>query len=366
MRKTFYLLLIPILIIILFPLFLYTGSKYYNMFYHNFWSTQPVSFFHTLKLKDGIISNKKPPKEITNNNYLLEKFSSDDNRMEEITNLLNSNYSNSNNCTYHYDKDYINWMLEDKNEERINLCLSEKSKIIGCITSRPITIFLKGSRLKCLYVDNLCIDQNYRKKGLAPILISHMSNYGYDLGYNLFIYQKEGHQLPYRSITLSENTIYKLKKFNLGDYQLETLNDKNLKQVHDFYNTYLKNKDNYIEYSFTEFSNYFNNKWTTTYIEFINGQIVNLVVIYNNSYQIDQQKVIEIPHLIILNDPDGLFFRKVLNQCFQDGYSLVCNKNKKNRTYFSNLSVTNNFTSFIYMYNYHLVTPLYEHELVFF
>lgn len=366
MKKTYYYFLTFIIIIILIPFILYFCCKLYNNTYHHFWSTQPVSFFYTFKIKDGIISDKRPPKPIKNNNYNLQRFTSDDEKLEEIISLLNNNYSTTDNCTYHYDNDYGKWIFKSEHGEKLNLYLSENSKIIGCITSRSTTLTVNGNKLRCLYVDNLCIDKNYRQKGIAPILISHMSNSGYDMGYNLFIYQKEGHQLPYKSIALNENTIYELIKYNLGDYKLEELNDSNLKQVHDFFNNYFKGKDNYLEFSFTEFCHYFKNNWTKTYLEFKNNQIINLIVTCNANYQIEKKPVIEIPYMLITEDPQIIFVQKVFNQCFLDGFRLICNKSKKNQHMFLNLKAKNTFTSFIYMYNYHIMRPLTNHHLVFF
>ena len=67
---------------------------------------------------------------------------------------------------------------------------------------------------------------------------------------------------------------------------MTSLTEKNLKQVYDFYNNHFQNKDNYIEYSFTDFTYYFMNKWITCYIEFKNNQIINLVVLQDNKYQL--------------------------------------------------------------------------------
>lgn len=367
MKKTFLNLIIGIIIfIIIFPFGLYFGSKLYNKRHHTFWSKQPVSFFYTLKFSNGIITSSRPPPPINDDNYSLKSFSSEDDKIEEIVDLMNNNYSVSTNCSYQYDKEYLYWMYNNESKERINLYLSEHDKIIGCITARPTTVILKKEKLRCLYVDNLCIEKNYRSKGLAPILISHMSNYGFDKGYNLFIFQKEGYQLPYRSITVSENMIYQLQKYNLGKYELSKLDDKNLKQVYDFYNNYYQNKDNYIEYSYTEFNHYFKNQWVNTYVEFKNNQIINLIVTQDNKYQIDGQKVIEIPYMIIKNDSSNLFVKKIFNQCLEDGYTLVCNKNQENKHSFSELKKNNSFNTFIYMYNYHLVSPVNENNLFFF
>ncbi len=47
----------------------------------------------------------------------------------------------------------------------------EHPQIIGVITSRPVTIKLNNDKFKTYYVDYLCVNKRYRKKGIAPKLI---------------------------------------------------------------------------------------------------------------------------------------------------------------------------------------------------
>ena len=51
--------------------------------------------------------------------------------------------------------------------------VTESSKIIAVMTSRPITVSLNSNiePLIVYYVDYLCVDPNYRKKGIAPQMI---------------------------------------------------------------------------------------------------------------------------------------------------------------------------------------------------
>ena len=50
--------------------------------------------------------------------------------------------------------------------------ITESSKIIAVMTSRPMTVALiKGIPIKVYYVDYLCVDPDYRKRGIAPQMI---------------------------------------------------------------------------------------------------------------------------------------------------------------------------------------------------
>lgn len=49
----------------------------------------------------------------------------------------------------------------------------ENKKIIGCMTGRPVTVkfFKEQKQISAYYIDYLCVDKTYRKKGIAPQLI---------------------------------------------------------------------------------------------------------------------------------------------------------------------------------------------------
>lgn len=352
-----------IIIIFIIIIILYFSSILYIKIYHPFWSKQPVSFYHTFKIKDGIITLNKPPSIINNNNFLIEKIEEED--IENIRLLLNNNYSNHSICNYKYTTDYLKWFLNTDKNERINLKITYNKIIVGCLTARPITIKIKGEKRSCLYADNLCVKKEYQKKGLVPILNSNLINKGFDKGYNLFIFQVEGKKLPFNSIAQNINIIYKIPNETIDFSNLKKMDENNIKKTYHFFVDYFNKKDNYIEYSYIDFCNFFSNEWTTTYLELENDIIINLIVVYNNQYTLENIKVIEIPYILITNN-DTFFLKKVLSLYYKKNFKLICSKNYNHKKYFKDFIEYNRFPSFFYMYNYHLKLPVYKHQFVFF
>ncbi len=160
-----------------------------------FWAIQPV--FHIYNIKYMI----NPPGII--NDYLPEKnkytnFKNIDTTVyteltqiqkQRLTNLIRANYLRKGDNTFlptleniapyftgHNDKSFVSFynepdfLIDLKKGTTIN-----EPKMIGLITSRPIYIFInngdKDAAFRAYYVDYLCVDKMYRKKGIAPQLI---------------------------------------------------------------------------------------------------------------------------------------------------------------------------------------------------
>lgn len=373
MNKTIYILLITLTVILFLPIIVYYSSILYMNKFHKFWSKQPVSFYHSLYLNEGIIKNDLSYLPIIDNEFLVEKFDISSSYFDDIVLLLNNNYSLHSECVYNYNIDYLknNFKNDLEKESKINLLLLNKKdkKLLGCLISRPISINLKGKKINCLYVDFLCVDNNYRSKGLAPILISNLRYYGFLNGYNVFIYQKEGKPLPVRSIGLLESNIYELQNLNLGEIKLETMNDTNQKQIYYFFMNNLKKKENYIDFSYIDFIIKFKNEWTNIYIESKNNQLINLVILQDNKYSILNKKVIDMQYIIMDDnlsfEEKEKFIKKIIHISYNNSFKLICNKNKFNKIFFNDLRPITNFITYIYLYNYNLITPIFNHQFIF-
>lgn len=351
-----------IISIIVFILFYCLSIQYMNV-YHTFWSKQPVSFYHFLKLKEGIITLNKPSNTLKKEDYKVDHILESD--LEDIKHLLNNHYSDHSLCQYNYSKEYLQWFLNSDKQDRINLKISLGKDLIGSLTARPITIIIKNIKRCCLYADNLCIKKEYQQKNLVPILISHLIDKGFDKGYNLFIFQLENRRLPFRSITNNINSIYRIPHNNIDDNNYKIMDNTTIKKAYIFYTSYFKDKKNYIYYSYVEFYNFFMNEWTNTYLEFDNDNIINMIVVYNNQYTLEKMKVIEIPY-ILMTQENSLLLKKIMSIYYKKGFRLICNKNNHYKQYFKEFEHYNKFISYIYMYNYHLQFPIYNHYLTFF
>jgi len=78
----------------------------------------------------------------------------------------------------HNDKSFISFFYEDNHmiDLKKGTLITDK-KIIGVMTSRPLNVIInndkknKNTKFRVYYVDYLCVDKFYRKKGIAPQLI---------------------------------------------------------------------------------------------------------------------------------------------------------------------------------------------------
>lgn len=182
-----YTLLILILIILLI-------AAYIKMKFR-FWTLQPVFHiydFHYYFCSPGIINPELPEKnkycnfkEIESINYnLLSEL-----QINKFVRFINSNYlKNEDNCFTptksnilpyfegHNSTSMFSFYYEDEllMDLKKGTTVQEK-RLIGAMTTRPVNILIKSGRSKIKlsvnYVDYLCVDRMYRKKGIAPQII---------------------------------------------------------------------------------------------------------------------------------------------------------------------------------------------------
>ena len=177
--------------LIIFIIYIYIRLKY------GFWAVQPV--FHIYNLlymfnPPGVISNLLPEKNKYINfknieTYIFSELSQL--KQTRLVNFIRSNYlQNKDNVfspqsenilpyfTGHNTKSFISFY----NEENLMMDLKkgtmiEDTKIVGLMTTRPVHIAIhndsnnKDSKFDAYYVDYLCVDKMYRKKGIAPQII---------------------------------------------------------------------------------------------------------------------------------------------------------------------------------------------------
>lgn len=182
-----YILFFIVLIILI--IYIYIRLKF------GFWALQPVFHIYDigyLFFPPGIITHTLPTQnKYTNfkniNTILYSELS--DVKKTQFVNFIKLHYlqnkdnifspSSKNVLPYfnsHSDKSFISFYTEDK----IIIDLKKgtnipDTKIIGIMSSRPIHIFInngnKDAKFDAYYVDYLCVDKLFRKKGIAPQII---------------------------------------------------------------------------------------------------------------------------------------------------------------------------------------------------
>ena len=168
---------------------------------YKFWSRQPVFHYHNLwywLFPPGIIQHYKPKKDIFYDSkiYFDNYFRTPTEKKALFALFIKSHfmptkmekYSPTKNAVLDYFKNhnhkcYIS-MMYDKNNSK---------KLIGTMSTRPLTCFIKNNKMLLNYVDFLCIHQKYRKKGLAPkIIYSHYVNTRYVNNITVSLFKREG------------------------------------------------------------------------------------------------------------------------------------------------------------------------------
>ena len=177
----------------IFFIYIYIRVKY------GFWAVQPV--FHVYNLfymfnPPGIICNFLPEKnKYTNFKNVDTTVFSELSQLKKtrIVNFIRSNYLQNKDNVFspqseniipyfvgHNTKSFISFYNEDNflMDVKKGSLISDK-KVIGIMTTRPIHIVInndqnsnsKNAKFDAYYVDYLCVDKMYRKKGIAPQII---------------------------------------------------------------------------------------------------------------------------------------------------------------------------------------------------
>jgi hypothetical protein len=178
-----------------FLVFIFVCIYIYIKLKYGFWVSQPV--FHIYDIgymlfTPGIINHLLPEKnKYTNfnniNTFIFSELTSI--QIQRFIHLIQTNYlenkdnifsPKSENITpylsSHNDKTFISFYNEEYFllDTKRGTTITDK-KMVGIITSRPIYIFInnndKNANFRAYYVDYLCVDKLYRKKGIAPQLI---------------------------------------------------------------------------------------------------------------------------------------------------------------------------------------------------
>jgi hypothetical protein len=177
----------------------------YIRFKYGFWVLQPV--FHIYDLgyminPPGIIDTSLPIKNKYTNFKDIQTIIFSDMTKFQITyfiNLIKTNYlQNKDNIFYpkeeniipyfigHNDKSFISFYYKNNNLIDIkNNNIIDIKKIIGVMTSRLLNVVInnknQNAKFQVYYVDYLCVDKLYRKKGIAPQIIqTHHFNQRYN------------------------------------------------------------------------------------------------------------------------------------------------------------------------------------------
>ena len=248
-------------ILIIFLIYIYIRLKY------GFWVLQPV--FHVYDFgymlnPPGIIQHSLPEKNKYTNFKDIETivFSELTNiQKSRFTNLIKTNYLQNKDNIFspkseniipyfigHNDKSFISFYYKD--EHMLDLkkgTMITDRQIIGGMTSRPLNVVInndkknKNTKFRVYYVDYLCVDKLYRKKGIAQQIIqTHHYNQRY-MNKNIVVslFKREDELTGIVPLCVYSTYGFNVDKWTKppdlsGEYKLFEINGSNFRFVYDF------------------------------------------------------------------------------------------------------------------------------------
>jgi hypothetical protein len=246
-------------ILIIFIIYIYIRLKY------GFWVSQPV--FHIYDLSyyfkpPGIILGLLPEKNKYTNFKNIDTFffyNLTPIQKQRFINLIKAHYlqnkdnifsPSSNNIipyfTGHNDKPCISFYYDDTLMTNFKKgTIVNDRKIIGAMTSRPINVSINNNdnnaNFKAYYVDYLCVDQRYRKKGIAPEIIQthHYNQRHINPNIVVSLFKREDELTGIVPLCVYSTYGFSVDKWtkppNLsGEYKLIEINTQNFRFLHDF------------------------------------------------------------------------------------------------------------------------------------
>lgn len=248
-------------ILIIFLIYIYIRIKY------GFWVIQPV--FHVYDVNymfnpPGIIQHSLPDKNKYTNfkdidTIVFSELTSI--QKTRFANLIRENYLQNKDNIFspqlenivpyfigYNDKSFISFYYKDENMidlKKGNMITDRK--IISAITSRPLNVLInndknnKNTNFRVYYVDYLCVDKLYRKKGIAPQIIqTHNYNQRY-LNKNIVVslFKREDELTGIVPLCVYSTYGFQVDKWTKpaelsGEYKLLEINSTNFRFVYDF------------------------------------------------------------------------------------------------------------------------------------
>jgi len=159
-----------------------------------YWRKQPVMRHSLFTHKEGQIKN---PKDVDTDSLKLTQGESwVVVGTDVLRRFLNENYTST------YNEDYLKWILScpGKAEGCSIGLLNSDGELIGTITGRPISMYLKGNIKRGFYVDFLCVRNDLRTRGYAPHLINRLIKTWKDRDLEICVFYKDTKPLPIEAI----------------------------------------------------------------------------------------------------------------------------------------------------------------------
>ena len=337
---------------------------------HEFWDKQPVSRgdIHNsngiiIKSKDLVLDYNN-----SNSNYNWNYI----NNIFELRDFLLTHYSK-----YElYDIYYLNWELNSphqhitklKNMQRFesNITLRDNNKLIGTIVGKPIIININNNIVEGFYVNFLCINKDYRKLKLAPMIISKLLELWKKYKLDIHIFKIDHQPLPFNNIGIFNYYYIELNKLtdiNESNSNIIELTDDKIVETYNYFYDQIRKYKLYQIMTINEFKYYFiSNNFIKSYIIYdkdkdkdrINGFISFIQMKYKHpTIKNKIVNCIELSYFLYDDYKLIYYFINLFKQWKIDYLILLDIMNFKNIIdKFPNEAITKSHKTYYHLYNY--------------
>ena len=228
---------------------------------YGFWYHQPV--FHAYDFRyyifpPGIIEHDLPEinrytnlSDIETITFTDDKKHDDDDKLDKFIDLIQKNYLKNKDNIFAPKKENIVGYFKGHNEscffsyfnnEYTTADLKKNTRPIAVMTTRPLHVMiLNGGTFNAYYVDYLCVDINYRKKGTAQQIIQthHYNQRRLNRNIQVSLFKREGQLTGIVPLCVYSTYGFDMKTWTtpsplLSVYKLIKCNSQNIRFMLDF------------------------------------------------------------------------------------------------------------------------------------
>lgn len=269
-NQIFFFIQILILILILFFIY-WLVLLYYFKFKSRFWYMQPVFHLYDFQYyfyNKGIIQKTLPTKnEYTDfkNTECIYIGDASNEQIDETVKLIQTHYfKNKKNKENQYlpeKENIIPYLHNSKslilfyfNDIYLNLQeIKKEKKIIGTMTGVPLKIYIKQNNInfELYYVDNLCVNKQFRGKKIAEKIIQTYEYTCRHLNKNIFVhlFKREDELTGIIPLCIYKSFVFDMKNWKINnlkiihpEYKILYVNQQNIFYFYDFL---MKSKNKY-------------------------------------------------------------------------------------------------------------------------
>jgi hypothetical protein len=226
----------------------------------------------------------------------------------------------------------------------------EDQKIIGVMSTRPLHVVInkgnKDSFFDAYYVDYLCVDKNYRKKGIAPRIIQthHYNQRRINKKIVVSLFKREDELTGIVPLCVYSSYGFSMKKWRKPDelhpmYNLLEINEENFHFLYDFIKLNMHQYDIIINSEITNIINLIKSKNIFVYV-LMEDTVIKSAYFYRKTCVFYDKDLEILSCFASINGFDNVHQSKETDKLFIQGFKISFWKTAE-KNYFGFASIEN-------------------------